>query len=102
MQEQHGCHQEDSRVEPGSEAFFLVEIEEGKLPVVEAEPLLQSQRGVEIRLHGEHVDDDQDGHRSSEREGHSLGSERICSEELHLPNVGRPPTSRTVSELSLR
>ena len=33
---------EDSGVEPGSEALFLVQIEEGELPVMETEPLLQS------------------------------------------------------------
>ena len=55
VHEQPCGDKEDSGVEPGSEALFLVQIEEGELPVMETEPLLQSQSRVEVRLHGEHV-----------------------------------------------
>ncbi len=94
MHEQHGSYQKESGVKLGSEALFLVEIEEGDLPVVEPETLLQSQIRVEIRLHGEHVNHDQDRHDGPERERHPLGAKRIRGQGLHSLNVDQLHTRR--------
>ncbi len=68
----------------------------GELPVMEPVPLLQSESRVEVRLHGEHVDDDQHRQDCPERERHPLGAKRIRGQGLHGHKVGNPPTPRTV------
>ena len=55
---------------------------------MEPEPLLQSQSRVEVRLHGEYVNDDQSRHDGSKRERHPLGAEGIGGQQFHADKVG--------------
>ena len=59
---QHRRHHEDAGVEPGPEALLLIEIEHGDVPVIEPEPLLQSEGVIEVCLHGEYMNQNQDRH----------------------------------------
>ena len=60
--------QQDRGAEPGAETFFLVEIESRDLPVLEIPVFLEPERFVEVGLHGEHVQHDQQQHRGRQRQ----------------------------------
>ena len=61
---------------------------------METEPLLQSQSRVEVRLHGEQVNDDQNRQDGPKRKRHPFGADRVRGQQFHAHKVGDPPVPR--------